>query len=1093
MAYEHKSGLPGAYDRTEAQPDRSGVIFIENNFIQAADLNELQSRERARNTRGHDLIAQDGDRHAGGAIIVVRATEDAATVTVTLDAGRIYLDGDVHPVPAAVISDVPGIGEVEIGVKLTVDFITHEDDPSLVGLHEGTAAELEPGAARSREHLVWALADDDQPGVFAPVYKLVDGAPISQAPPSALTPVYAHVAQYDREANGHYIVEGCAVTALGRDGLDQVFSIADGTANINGWKRRREFALSLRQEEAPDLEQIDAEVHTYTAADGSQTLVTLNRPPVAAVQSVIVVKRITESVVRGPIAGGADELSKSSIVVIESVVQGATTYQDGVDYSLVGDQVSWGLGGNVPASLSTYEVTYLYNEAQAPDSVTPRAIAVSGGVQGRPILVTYTSKLPRVDLVCLGPEGEPVYVAGVSARHGAVASRTPDNLLKLAEVSNDWDGAPIVQNNGTSRYTFDEMRRYFDRVVDMLQQFDRAESHRDILERAPVSKNGIFTDNFVDDFYRDQGEPQTASSADGVLSLAIDEVLNTLAGTTVETLPFEEVVILSQPLRTSEMRINPWANFNPMPAGLSLEPAVDFWTEQQTAWTSPVTQEFQAAPGQPPGSTTRTEQVSSRQTVARWLRQRSVNFHVEGFGAGEILQSLVFDGRDITPAGPLVADGNGEIAASFQVPSGVPVGARLVRAEGAAGSFAEALYVGSGEITTITLRRVTLITRAAPPPPPPPAAPRPVPPPETRRTETHQEWMRRTGWSARGEADPLAQTFTLPEGRQIAGVDLWAGSLGDPSNGIRVQLSTVENGAPTMEVMAEAFLSMQGVATGDRLRFRFPVPVFVPAGVETCFVVMTDDAGHALDIARLGDVVDLGGGRQGRVSSQPYTIGVLLTSSNRRTWTAVQDADLAFELIGAAFTATHRTIDLWSGAFDQISDVQVRGAFELPTADTRLSYELVRANGSVLRFADRQRVQFEDYVSEAVTLRAVLEGTERAAPTLYPGTWLLGGKIRESGTYVTRQFEMGANVDLGAVVASQVPAGATLTVEADATDDNWSPLTNSETQVLGAELERAGLRAGPDMTPRMAAGCGWSLTGGPGARPYLARLRAYSI
>lgn len=102
---------------------------------------------------------------------------------------------------------------------------------------------------------------------------------------------------------------------------------------------------------------------------------------------------------------------------------------------------------------------------------------------------------------------------------------------------------------------------------------------------------------------------------------------------------------------------------------------------------------------------------------------------------------------------------------------------------------------------------------------------------------------------------------------------------------------------------------------GGLVEARFDVPVFCEAGREFAFVILTDDPDHEVEIARLGDVIDLGGGAQQRVSAQPFTVGVLLASANRSTWTPVQDADLHFEIVAASFTATTHTIDLWTGDF----------------------------------------------------------------------------------------------------------------------------------------------------------------------------------
>ena len=85
----------------------------------------------------------------------------------------------------------------------------------------------------------------------------------------------------------------------------------------------------------------------------------------------------------------------------------------------------WAPAGTEPAASSTYQVTYRYNVAVVPDSITPTAITVSGGVAGTQLLVTYKSKLPRTDLLCLNDLGDTAYVKGVSARKGAVPPIAP--------------------------------------------------------------------------------------------------------------------------------------------------------------------------------------------------------------------------------------------------------------------------------------------------------------------------------------------------------------------------------------------------------------------------------------------------------------------------------------------------------------------------------------------------------------------------------------------------------------------------------------------------------------------------------------------
>ncbi|WP_276200689.1 DUF4815 domain-containing protein [Chelatococcus sp. XZ-Ab1] len=1083
MSHEHPSGVPGAYDRSADHPDWARVVMREDRIAQAAEINEIQSLGERRVRRIGNLIAKDGDRQEGADIIV-----DTEAGTVSLTAGRIYVAGDVRPVEAAVLTDVPMTGEVRVGVRLIGTVVTEDDEPSLVGLHPGTEGEGEPGAARVAEHLVWALADDEQPGEFISVYVLRDGTVIDQMPPPALTGVIQQIARYDYDALGHYIVDGCEVTPLGRIGTDQVYSIAAGTANISGFKRIRETALRYAVPEDPDLEPIAAEPHTFTGPTGGSSIVAVSRPPIAAVTSAIVVKRVTETLVRGPVAGGTDPLQFPAVVEIESVVQGGTTFASST-YALAGDGVSWAPGGAEPAPGSSYQVTYLYNVAVVPDNVTDREVTVSGGVQGRPVLVSYTSKVPRIDLICMDVMGRAAYVRGISARNGGLPPIAPTSLLKLAEVHHNWFGAPTVINNGTRNYTFDQQRRLFGRLIDVLETFDRSEAERDILAREPVAKRGIFTDAFVDDFYRDQGAVQTAAINRGVLQLAIDNVLMQRAGSAIETLPWAEEVIVSQPLRTSSMKINPYMNFTAMPAALVLEPAADFWTEVQTQWTSPVTREFTAAPDTPPGSTTINEVVEIQRTQAEFLRQIPIQATIEGFSPNENLSKLTFDGVDVKPPGTQTTGPDGRLIVSFQIPANMPAGRRMVRAEGAAGGFAQAIFVGEGTVDINTMRRVTLVARAAPDPVQITniTVVNQITNVVIRQPEAQQQQGADQSSGEGGSSDPLAQPFTLPEPRHIAGINFRFTAIGNRANGVRVQLSTVLNGYPTNEVLAEAFVNMQTVEVGELVEARFRTPVFLPADRQFCFVVLTADADHAVAIARLGDVDPL---TQQRVSSHPYTVAPLFSSVNRLAWTAHQDTAMHFELVAAKFTATSRTIDLWTGEFQQISDVLVRGTVDIPSDAARFRYELV-SGSTVIALAPGQGVAFSEFVTGEVTLRAVLTGTAKVAPILYPGTTLVGGRIRPSGTYITRAFDMGNAVRVAALFAARLPAGSAVAVHVDGTDNNWQPLSAAGAGVLGGgwtepRYERTNFTA---QQGRIRI----TLTGSPGARPSIARLRAYSV
>lgn len=108
----------------------------------------------------------------------------------------------------------------------------------------------------------------------------------------------------------------------------------------------------------------------------------------------------------------------------------------------------------------------------------------------------------------------------------------------------------------------------------------------------------------------------------------------------------------------------------------------------------------------------------------------------------------------------------------------------------------------------------------------------------------------------------------------------------------------------------------------------------------------------------------------------------------------------------------------------------------------------------------------------------------------YPGTMLVGGKIRQSGTYVSRLFTMGVDKTVDALAAALLPAGSDVSFEVDGGDDVRQAMTLVDTEVLGEgwvepKFEREHYSAAEG---RVFI----TLAGGPQARPALAGLRAFS-
>uniref|UniRef100_UPI00301868AC DUF4815 domain-containing protein n=1 Tax=Kaistia sp. MMO-174 TaxID=3081256 RepID=UPI00301868AC len=192
------------------------------------------------------------------------------------------------------------------------------------------------------------------------------------------------------------------------------------------------------------------------------------------------------------------------------------------------------------------------------------------------------------------------------------------------------------------------------RLIDLIDVVSMEKLKRSIDGKDPVAKRGIFVDPFVDDHYRDAGAAQTAAVFEGSCQLAIDPTLYSASLSAPVLLDWTEEVVIRQELATECVLVNPYQNFTPLPISLAITPSTDFWTETSTAFLSPQTQRFGS--GNTSRTTVSTRVVDHREELVEFLRQIPVAFTVKGFGVGETLASLTFDGVDVTPAGPLVGD-----------------------------------------------------------------------------------------------------------------------------------------------------------------------------------------------------------------------------------------------------------------------------------------------------------------------------------------------------------------------------------------------------------------------------------------------------
>lgn len=396
----------------------------------------------------------------------------------------------------------------------------------------------------------------------------------------------------------------------------------------------------------------------------------------------------------------------------------------------------------------------------------------------------------------------------------------------------------------------------------------------------------------------------------------------------------------------------------------------------------------------------------------------------------------------------LIANGEGRIVGKFSVPAGVPAGRKEVSILGSQGNRGATLFVGDGVINTQTLQRIitSLVTRY----------------------------------------DPVAQTFTLPIAEQVRAVDVFVVTKGVKP--IRVQIRETGFGVPSQVVLAEAVLTAVNLTANSWQRFVFPIPVSLSPNVEYAIVVLSDEATPSVGVAELGKY---DAAAQRWVSSQPYQVGVMLSSSNASTWTPHQDRDLAFRIIGQRYNEFARTVELGSVYVANCTEFRLQGLIESPVQGASGSYELEFPDGSKRDLGNGQLISLASPVTGNVKVRARLTATAAHSAVLYPGTTLAAGTITSTAEYVTRAVDADpAGADVRVVFDAIIPSGAVVTVWQKGLDagDAWVAVPVDQPAVpLGDNLYEYSFAANNVMEARLRFKL--VLSGTPAARPRVRNLR----
>ena len=621
----------GYYSRHDPSKNYEQHMFVGRRVLQSPELNEIQQHAAARLKDVADVLFKDGDVIRDARIVV-----DAVSGETLCESGALYLRGAVRGVTPATLS-IPVDALIAVGVYLQESVITELEDPSLKNPVKDSRSYQEPGALRLRLTPVWGYQGDGQEGEFFPVYQVDHGSLVAKEPPPNIDAVTNAIASYDRQSTGgSYVVEGLNVSQLADVNGKQVYSVQEGQARVFGRAVSLPAARRLTYSAAPDLGRIDSEPYLSTTAAAQR--INTDRAPIAAIVQVRITKETTANIVHGQFTGAQDALPDTAVLEIVSVTQGGTTYVNGTDYKLTAGKVDWSLSGDEPALGSQYVAVYRHIATVPATDIDATGFTVTGAVVGTLVQTTYDWKRPRYDRLCLTPDGMFEWIKGIPANDSPSLPAIPSGQMLLATVHQTWTADRSTRNDGVRVIPMQDIETIRSNVSELYDLMAEQKLMLDASSREPAAKKGLFVDAFRSNARRDAGVEQDAVLDGGELVLPIGTVVGLPSSsiTAPQTLVASHAVRISQIGRTGSMKVNPYMAFDPIPVPVQLTPSVDHFVQETVSWAASVW-----------GSSPRTELVSSARTEHA-LRQIAVSFVLSGFGAGESLTTVTFDGLDVT-------------------------------------------------------------------------------------------------------------------------------------------------------------------------------------------------------------------------------------------------------------------------------------------------------------------------------------------------------------------------------------------------------------------------------------------------------------
>ncbi|MCB2141383.1 DUF4815 domain-containing protein [bacterium] len=379
-------------DTFDAAKNYKRIRYHQDRDLLDSELNEQQEIINLERRRIADQLFKEGAILSGCAVSV------AANV-LTVGAGVVYIDGHVEAVPGATLTYDPAkdSGADYVYVELLKYNIGHTVDGGLINPATGEpTAEREQWilALKSQDTSSFSLPNNVTERKVVPLYKfdratgevtttvqeksnmylrdLLGTLPgnritvssitedqLSFAAAEGLQSLLQNLAERTFDQAGSYLVRGFDSFLGDIDGDDVDVVTNAGRAYIEGYRLQIDLPTTTVVPKSVATKSVRGEQKTFNT---NERRYALNSTPLKESTQVEGIVETTANVTRGSVGGGEDLLEPNPVVDIIEVSQGATVFQEGVDWQQSGNHVDWLGSGNEPAIGTTYTVRWTYTK-----------------------------------------------------------------------------------------------------------------------------------------------------------------------------------------------------------------------------------------------------------------------------------------------------------------------------------------------------------------------------------------------------------------------------------------------------------------------------------------------------------------------------------------------------------------------------------------------------------------------------------------------------------------------------------------------------------------------------------------------------------